>query len=147
MSSTPFRDKMKAHQLRAVGADHAWKTGDTMTDWTQDRHALARIIALTYKMQPHSMLNAQVPLLIADAILAWMAREGIRRWTPKQACGWKENDDGQYETMCGHSWEFISAGPAENKATFCPYCGKAIRVLAHQFNVRAARAVGEGKDG
>jgi len=35
-----------------------------------DREALAQIIVLTYEMQPNSMLNPAVPLLMADAILA-----------------------------------------------------------------------------
>ena len=103
-----------------------------------DREALAQIIADVYKMQPHSMLNPEVPLMMADAILAWLTLEGFQRWTPKRACGWKENEDGQYETTCGHCWEFNNGGPAENKVTFCPYCGKAI-------SVRAARAAEEGE--
>jgi len=58
-----------------------------------EREDLARIIALTYKMQPHSMLNAEVPLLIADAILAaGFARisgtPGVTRITPQHFPMW-----------------------------------------------------------
>ena len=133
-----YDDCLTAAQGAAIGRDPMTAPIDQPPMQDADRHALAAIIALTYKMQPHSMLNPEVPLMMADAILAWLTLEGFQRWTPKRACGWKENEDGQYETTCGHCWEFNNGGPAENKVTFCPYCGKAI-------SVRAARAAEEGE--
>ena len=52
-----------------------------------DREALAQIIALTYKMQPNSMLNPAVPLLMADAILA----AGFAR-VPSAVTDWQSDE-------------------------------------------------------
>ena len=39
-------------------------------------------------------------------------------------CQWTQNEDGAWESACGHRWEFIEGGPTENGMKFCCYCGK-----------------------
>src|SRR3990167_5267231 len=65
------------YEMTPTGEERTVSTsaGDHRSDrelFTQiaDREALAQIIVLTYEMQPNSMLNPAVPLLMADAILA-----------------------------------------------------------------------------
>lgn len=38
-------------------------------------------------------------------------------------CRWTPDDDGVYQTDCGHSFCFDTDGPIENKQRFCGYCG------------------------
>ena len=40
-----------------------------------------------------------------------------------RTCDWTPDDDGIYETTCGHSFVFTDDGPVENKMVFCCYCG------------------------
>jgi len=47
-------------------------------------------------------------------------------------CTWTETADGQYETGCGHVYEFMTCGPAENDQVYCGYCGKRIAVVAFE---------------
>ena len=42
-------------------------------------------------------------------------------------CVWTENENGAWETGCGHTWEFITDGPQENGAKYCIYCGHKIK--------------------
>ena len=42
-------------------------------------------------------------------------------------CTWTQDDwggDSQWETSCGHAFEFHDGGPAENDIKYCGYCGK-----------------------
>ena len=43
-----------------------------------------------------------------------------------ETCKWTEDENGEYDTECGHKFEFIYDGPVENGAIFCQYCGKKI---------------------
>ena len=43
--------------------------------------------------------------------------------TDFDACEWKQDDDGVYNTDCDHRFEFTAEGPRENGFLFCPYCG------------------------
>jgi hypothetical protein len=48
--------------------------------------------------------------------------------TALTTCTWTEDDDGIWDTGCGHKFELISGGaPIRQGIKFCPYCGKAIR--------------------
>lgn len=46
---------------------------------------------------------------------------------PPAQCTWAEDEDGIYQTSCGHAFELIS-GEAPNRQgiLYCPYCGKPI---------------------
>ena len=45
-------------------------------------------------------------------------------------CEWKYNDTEYYwESSCEHLHIFMSDGPKENEYSFCPYCGKKIKVV------------------
>lgn len=39
------------------------------------------------------------------------------------SCRWEADDDGIYQTACGHAFIFTDDGPRENKMQFCCYCG------------------------
>ena len=46
------------------------------------------------------------------------------------ACEWKYNDTEYYwESSCEHLHIFMSDGPKQNEYSFCPYCGKKIKVV------------------
>ena len=47
-------------------------------------------------------------------------------------CTWTKTADGQYETGCGHVYEFEHCDPAENRQAYCGYCGKRIAVVAFE---------------
>lgn len=45
-------------------------------------------------------------------------------------CEWKYNDYEYYwESSCDHLHIFMADGPKENEYSFCPYCGKKIKVV------------------
>lgn len=45
-------------------------------------------------------------------------------------CDWKYNDTEYYwESSCGHLHIFMADGPKQNEYSFCPYCGKKIKVV------------------
>ena len=45
-------------------------------------------------------------------------------------CEWKYNDSEYYwESSCEHLHIFMSDGPKENEYSFCPYCGKKIKIV------------------
>lgn len=39
-------------------------------------------------------------------------------------CRWEQNEDGQWETACGGTWEINEGAPAENGMGYCPRCGR-----------------------
>ena len=41
----------------------------------------------------------------------------------KRECKWTVDDDGAFNTECGHRFELTYDGPKENHWVFCPYCG------------------------
>jgi hypothetical protein len=47
------------------------------------------------------------------------------------ACVWTEDSDGQWNSGCGRTWEFIDDGPAENRMDFCHGCGHPVRAVAY----------------
>ncbi len=63
----------------------------------------------------------------------WMAKrgQGINKSQTEEkpgSCCWTDDGDGLWETECGEAFVFTDGGPAENKAKFCPYCGKPLDV-------------------
>ena len=52
-------------------------------------------------------------------------RRGVRHdHGSDKACAWTENEDGQWETDCGGSFEFNDGGPVVQRFRVCPFCGK-----------------------
>ena len=51
---------------------------------------------------------------------------------PDEACLWGQDEDGVWETSCGHAFEFNDGGPTDNAFLFCPYCGKQIKQLVYE---------------
>ena len=47
---------------------------------------------------------------------------------PLVSCLWGQ-DDGIWETGCGHAFEFNDGDPTDNYFRFCPYCGKSLVVI------------------
>ena len=45
------------------------------------------------------------------------------------ACGWREDDDGNWQTSCGEVYVFIEGNPTENDYRCCPGCGKPITII------------------
>lgn len=50
-------------------------------------------------------------------------------------CRWAEDDDGGWETSCGHAFEFIEFGPTENGMKFCCYCGKILLAVPYEWKI------------
>lgn len=38
-------------------------------------------------------------------------------------CAWLEDDDGNWDTTCGHAWTFFEGTPNDNGLVYCPFCG------------------------
>lgn len=43
--------------------------------------------------------------------------------TVATGCEWKPSEDGQWDTTCGGTFEFVNGDPAMNGFRFCCYCG------------------------
>jgi hypothetical protein len=54
---------------------------------------------------------------------------------PLVSCLWGQ-DDGIWETGCGHAFEFNDGDPTDNWFRFCPYCGKSLVVIDYDDFVR-----------
>ena len=48
----------------------------------------------------------------------------------KRECKWTVDDDGAFNTECGHRFELTYDGPKENHWVFCPYCGGILKEKA-----------------
>ncbi len=46
-------------------------------------------------------------------------------------CAWVEDENGVWETSCGHAFELNEGTPSENELRFCGYCGKLIKEKAY----------------
>lgn len=42
-------------------------------------------------------------------------------------CEWTVDEDGIYDTTCGHKFIFTDDGPVENKLVYCGYCGRILK--------------------
>jgi len=51
---------------------------------------------------------------------------------PFISCLWGQDDDGVWETSCGHAFEFNDGDPADNAFLFCPFCGRQIKTLVYE---------------
>ena len=55
----------------------------------------------------------------ASQLASAIREHGIAR----HSCSWTPDDEGVYETQCGHTFVFIDGGCSENNANYCQYCG------------------------
>ena len=53
-------------------------------------------------------------------------------------CTWADNEDGFYETTCGHAFVFNDGTARENGFVWCPYCGGKMRQKRNMVYVRSA---------
>lgn len=54
----------------------------------------------------------------------------------RNACEWKIDDDGIWQTGCGEFFVFEADGPAENDFHFCPFCGQKLNVESEGENAQ-----------
>lgn len=48
-------------------------------------------------------------------------------------CAWTEDEDeGKWDTACGHAYCFIADGPRENGTVYCQYCGGTVTLKEPQ---------------
>ena len=47
-------------------------------------------------------------------------------------CKWVEDEDGDWETECGHIFIVCYGKPEENGFRFCPYCGEEILEVEYE---------------
>lgn len=59
--------------------------------------------------------------------------EALLKGANPNVCEWNQDADGNWDTECGECFCFIDGTPTENKAMFCPYCGKPIREKRYTF--------------
>jgi uncharacterized Zn-finger protein len=67
-----------------------------------------------------------------------------RREDEPARCVWTEDENGPWETGCGHTFEFFEDGPSENGAAFCLYCGKPVEEKLFDY-ASLVRVKEEGK--
>ena len=46
-------------------------------------------------------------------------------------CVWSEEYEGPWESACGHAFNIIEGGPAENGMKFCCFCGAPINAISY----------------
>jgi|WetSurSiteA1Bulk_404760.scaffolds.fasta_scaffold10017_3 hypothetical protein len=47
-------------------------------------------------------------------------------------CMWFEDQDGNWDTQCGHKFTFTDGDPEANGFEYCPYCGKTLVESPHE---------------
>ena len=131
MSTSDWRTDEKVNGIRNLAHERF------MDEVRQYEHGSTERVRLRWSFTQDELnaLCAAVAAVSRDATRnAWRLR-GMGGAT-RGECFWSVDDNGIFHTDCGHTWEFTSAGPEENGAKWCIYCGKALR---------AARAAEEGK--
>ena len=43
-------------------------------------------------------------------------------------CIWTPDEDGIYDTGCGHKYELMRGTPTDNHMNYCTYCGKQLEI-------------------
>jgi len=73
--------------------------------------------------------QADTETILTNGLTAHLKREGYpdKVVCPPPVCVWKVDSDGVWHTACGHAFQFEQAGPTENQAAFCLYCGRKLR--------------------
>lgn len=51
----------------------------------------------------------------------------------RKVCQWTVDEDGIWDTKCGHRWEYLTGGPRDNNQHWCGYCGGLLVVLSGWF--------------
>ena len=73
-------------------------------------------------------ISESTALLPDDVVPVFTAQD----FHEKFFCQWKYDADERteaWETSCGNDWQFNEGTPAENRITYCPYCGRKIEVI------------------
>lgn len=86
------------------------------------------LMAREFIDDPMRFLDLDEQMDVCRALVAVTARIAesaplVCRWTPPSA---EDDDIDAWRTGCGHAWQFIDGGPAENQQRFCGYCGGAL---------------------
>ena len=74
--------------------------------------------------------NKTDPVFISCNTPAHAFRLDLKNEQSELYCIWIEDDDGVYQTLCLHSFEFMDGTPERNGIKYCPYCGNLIRQKA-----------------
>lgn len=73
-------------------------------------------------VEVHLFNNARSALTRGEFKAAHKALTASRSASAKR-CEWLKDDDGNYNTGCGHMFFFNAGTAEENAAKYCPYCG------------------------
>lgn len=57
---------------------------------------------------------------------------GEQSAAPGPRCEWRQTEDGQWETCCGRSFEFMDGDPTSNEQYFCCFCGLKLAPVAYE---------------
>ena len=67
-----------------------------------------------------------------EEINCWAAWQGALASQQKPIpCVWSEEYEGPWESACGHAFNIIEGGPAENGMKFCCFCGAPINAISY----------------
>jgi hypothetical protein len=58
-------------------------------------------------------------------------KQTIPRIEIVESCEWYQDEEGLYETSCGHYFEVTSGSATENRMKFCCYCGQPMVDIPH----------------
>ena len=64
---------------------------------------------------------------------------------PHVSCLWGQDDDGTWETSCGHAFLLNDGEPCDNGFLFCPYCGHQLKVLVYSDDETTTKADAGGR--
>jgi hypothetical protein len=89
-----------------------------------------KLIQFMYSIQ-NQMIADYAPryrtqyMKVTDEVIAILEKVRFHNIT---ACGWGEEEFGNWETDCGKCWQLTDGTPEENEMKFCPFCGLELRV-------------------
>lgn len=124
-------DLAKGRALRDAEREELWQSRTThaLSDWL-DRHC-------------DDLLEAATELLSR----APMAADTLSLPQRRDACAWREDSDGAWDTECGGRWEFTDDGLKENNCWFCPHCGGTIAATSYVEQIDAEVEAEEASNG
>lgn len=86
-------------------------------------------VPMTHDLDSSDLIRRKGVLWITKETGAWETQNRVRELPAVDAAPvvhgrWRQDDEDAWTcTACGNMWTFLSGGPNENDATYCPVCG------------------------
>ena len=87
----------------------------------QALEALERCVSTCFDQYAHEQVMSRPDHFVNQSITALRAA-----LAEPDACTWYGDEEGTFETTCGHLFQMIDGTPTENRFKHCCFCGKAL---------------------